>query len=148
MGLHHFFQILRGLRQGCPLSPYLFLLVVEGLSRSIMEARRGRSLHGVQVGGNEYLTHLLFVDDVLLFSNGLEAEGRKLQEILQLYCKATSMEINFMKSVIFLNALGDENEQLLKYLFPFRNLKLQDGLKYLGFTLKPMVMGKMIGPGY
>jgi hypothetical protein len=42
-----FFKPTRGLKEGCPLSPYIFLLVEEGLSRSILEARRVRSIQGV-----------------------------------------------------------------------------------------------------
>jgi hypothetical protein len=44
------FKLSRGSRQGCPLSPYLFLLVDEGLSRSLANARRRRSLQGIKVG--------------------------------------------------------------------------------------------------
>jgi hypothetical protein len=67
MGLPLPFSLLtRGLRQGCPLSPYLFLLVAEGLSRAIQEAKRNKVIKGIRIGGEEHLTHLLFVDDVLL----------------------------------------------------------------------------------
>jgi hypothetical protein len=45
----NFFKSSRGLRQGFPLSPYLFLLVVEGLSRAISEARR-LLVHGFLMG--------------------------------------------------------------------------------------------------
>jgi hypothetical protein len=65
-----FFKTSRGLRQGFPLSPYLFLLVVEGLSRDIHDAIRLRLLQGVQVGRGVSLTHLLFMDDVLLLCYG------------------------------------------------------------------------------
>jgi hypothetical protein len=47
-----FFKPERGLRQGCPLSPFLFLLVVEGLSRLIKEANEVRNFKGVNIGGN------------------------------------------------------------------------------------------------
>jgi len=61
-----FFKPSRGLRQGYPLSPYLFLLVAEGLSRAILKARRQRKLLGIKIGRRGQITHLLFVDDVLL----------------------------------------------------------------------------------
>jgi hypothetical protein len=49
------------------LSLILAFILVGGISKSIMEARRGRSLQRIWVGDYEYPTHLLFVDDVLLF---------------------------------------------------------------------------------
>jgi len=42
----------------------------------------------------EELTHLLFLDDILLFFHSVEVEGRVLKEILYLLCGVTSMEIN------------------------------------------------------
>ena len=68
----YFFKPSRGLRQDYPLSPYLFLLVVEGLSRAINDAKRQRKIRGVKIGRNKVLTHLLFVDDVILFCFGSE----------------------------------------------------------------------------
>jgi hypothetical protein len=58
----------RGLRQGDPLSPYLFLLVAEGLSSLLVRAEQEGKLTGVPISaGGVRLTHLLFVDDNLLF---------------------------------------------------------------------------------
>jgi hypothetical protein len=71
------FNPTRGLRQGCPLSPYLFSLVGKGLSRSIQGARGLRNIQGIKVGGSECLTHFLFVDVVLIFTNGNVGEGGK-----------------------------------------------------------------------
>jgi hypothetical protein len=65
-----FFKSERGLRQGCPLYPLLFLLVVEGLSRALDHASANREFHGIAISHNLRLTHLLFVDDVLIFCNG------------------------------------------------------------------------------
>eukprot|EP01018_Ginkgo_biloba_P002192 Gb_33330 [translate_table: standard] len=101
----------RGLRQGCPLSPLLFLLVAEGLSRALGEAKRSGQLKGIKIGGSTYLTHLLFVDDILLFCEGTRRDVMKLKEVLNRYCTVTGM--------IDLNA----------------------GFKYLGFVLKPNAYG-------
>ncbi|CAL9002137.1 unnamed protein product [Prunus brigantina] len=58
----------RGLRQGCPLSPYLFLMCTEGFSSLLRGAERRGDLIGVQVArGAPSVTHLLFADDSILF---------------------------------------------------------------------------------
>ena len=65
-----FFPASRGIRQGYPLSPLLFILVIEGLSLLIAEAIRAGKLKGIKISSQLFLTHLLFVDDVLLFGMG------------------------------------------------------------------------------
>jgi hypothetical protein len=58
----------RGLRQGDPLSPYLFNLVTEGLTTLIKNSVAKGSLHGVKIcGGAPSVSHLLFADDCFLF---------------------------------------------------------------------------------
>jgi hypothetical protein len=52
------------------------------------------------------------------------------------------MEVNVKKSPINFNVLNAKSETLLKALFPFRHFDLQEGLKYLGFILKPNRCGK------
>ena len=66
----NFFQAQGVLRQGYPLSPLLFLLVAEGLGKILREEKITSELKGVLVEKNLTVTHLLFVDDVLLFRNG------------------------------------------------------------------------------
>jgi hypothetical protein len=58
----------RGLRQGCPLSPLLFPIVVEGLSGALLDAKRSGSFKGIKIR-NSYLFHLLFLDDIPIFCN-------------------------------------------------------------------------------
>jgi hypothetical protein len=58
----------RGLRQGDPLSPYLFILITKGLSTLIKKSVARGDLHGVQIfRGAPVVSHLLFVDDCFLF---------------------------------------------------------------------------------
>jgi hypothetical protein len=132
-----FFKPSRGLCQGCPLSPYLFLLVAEGLRRWIMDAKSRRVLRGIQIGRRISLTHLLFVDDIFLFCYGSDWEIRKMLDILTLYCLGTGMEINKMKSMAYSNALKAHVMRGLRDLIPYQWGKLEEGLKYLGFIINP-----------
>jgi hypothetical protein len=84
-----FFKTSTGLRQGCPLSPYLFLLVAKGLSRAIQDGRRLRLLQGVLLGRGVSLTYLLFVDNVLLFCYGTELECQNLIDVTPLFSRGT-----------------------------------------------------------
>lgn len=59
----------RGLRQGDPLSPYLFILCAEGLSALLRKFEKNQLIQGVQVCRNApRINHLLFADDSYLFS--------------------------------------------------------------------------------
>ena len=65
------FKMLRGIRQGCPLSPILLLLVVECLSRLIYKNVCDGNLHGTKIDRCLNLIQLLFVDDILMFGKGI-----------------------------------------------------------------------------
>jgi len=99
------FSSLPGLRQGHSLSPYLFLLDAKGLSRAINDAKSRRLITWVKVGRSKVLTHLLFIDDVLLFCSGYESEVHIYLDILLLYSKSTRMEINENKSTLYIDGL-------------------------------------------
>ena len=131
-----FFHAERGLRQGFPLSPLLFLLVAEGLSRALHESKRQGRFSGISIGEQLAITHLLFVDDVLIFCSGDRRDTRALKEILDLFSKATGMDINFEKSTLTTHLLRPEEELELIENFPFNLTGLDVGLKYLGFSLK------------
>jgi hypothetical protein len=93
-----FFKIHRGLRHGFPLSPLLFLLVIECLSRQIKKAVANGSFKGLKVVVDTYISHLLFVDDVLILGDQNFEEWYLLHTLLRIFCKASSMILNCHKS--------------------------------------------------
>jgi len=131
-----FFKGQRGLRQGCPLSPLLFLLVAEGLSQLIHKARREGKVRGIEVAINLFISHLLFIDDILIFTNGESNEIKELKIILDLFLKATGMQINSRKSQLIVAGVVRQERAQLQSLFPFQPSTLEHPFKYLGFWLK------------
>eukprot|EP00253_Pinus_taeda_P007952 PITA_07952 len=132
-----FFKGQRGLRQGCPLSPLLFLLVAEGLSQLIHKSKRAGKVFGIEAAVNLFITHLFFVDDILIFSNGSLVELKELKSIFDLFMKATGMQINSRKSQIIQEWLSRPEREQLRSLFPFEISSMGAPFKYLGFWLKP-----------
>ena len=101
----NFFRASRGLRQGCPLSPFLFLLIVDALSRIINHVKRARSFKGIKITSSLELTHILFIDDVVMLGEGTWENLKETKKILELYKKATGMHINVEKSILSENAI-------------------------------------------
>jgi hypothetical protein len=132
-----FFRPSRGMRQGCSLSPFRFLLVVNDLSRLIHKECSRNIIKGMKVCQEEFLTHLLFVDDIIFFSVGYSQEIKAWKWILDSFYATTSMQINIGKFVVYTNELGDDLKGLLKEHLPFAWKSINEGMKYLGFKLKP-----------
>lgn len=91
----------RGLRQGDPLSPYLFILCAEVLSHMMMKAMDDRSLLGVKIALQAPpINHLLFADDSLFFSLANLKAAKKLKHIFNTYEAISGQSINLNKSSI------------------------------------------------
>jgi hypothetical protein len=88
-----FFQAERGIRQGCPLSPLLFLLVAESISHFLTEAKVGGRFSGIKISNGLAITHLLFVYDILIFCDGSKRDADILMEGLTIFKLAMSMII-------------------------------------------------------
>ena len=97
-----FFHTGQGLHQGCLLSPLLFVMVMEGLSVLIKNAKTQGLLHGLQISDLLHLTHLLFLDDVLIFLNGSRQDVVQFEFLLKFFCRATGKVPNALKSSIIM----------------------------------------------
>ncbi|CAJ2637040.1 unnamed protein product [Trifolium pratense] len=96
------FPLRRGLRQGDPLSPFLFLLAAEGLN-VLMEAMVARNLFtGYSIGGqgSVSVSHLQFADDTLLMGIKSWANVRALRAVLVLFETMSGLKVNFNKSML------------------------------------------------
>ena len=79
-----------GIHQGDPLSPYLFLLCVEGLTSLLSKAKNDGRIHGASVCRRApKITNLMFADDSLLFCRATQVEVEVINEFLQVYAHAS-----------------------------------------------------------
>ncbi|XP_060190805.1 secreted RxLR effector protein 78-like [Lycium barbarum] len=99
------FKAQRGLRQGDPLSPFLFLIAMEGLNNIIKTTKVNGWINGFEVAraGNESLevTHLQYADDTLIFCDAEEERLRFLRMILVLFEGIYGLHINWRKSFLY-----------------------------------------------
>lgn len=130
------FKRARGLRQGCPLSPLLFILVMEGVRLLLKESQREGKLAGINVSRTIKILHILFVDDVIIMTNATLQEWWEIDKILKSFCLASGLQINATKSIILQAGLSEKDLSLYKSLFPYKFSNLASGFKYLGFYLK------------
>jgi len=129
----NFFRAERGLRQGCALSPLLFLLVVECLTRLIAGAIRRWRYTGINITKGQVISHLLFVDDLLMFCNGNMRHVESLSRILILFGTVTWICVHNMEA---------DKIRVLRSFFPFGLAQLDECFKHLGFQLKPIQFTK------
>lgn len=95
----------RGLRQGDPLSPYLFLLCVEGLSKDLSSAGSSGSITGCKISNTApAISHLLFADDSFLFFKASINEAVEVKRILNKYEGYSGQAVNYQKYAIFFSS--------------------------------------------
>jgi len=89
------FKPSRGLRQGDPLSPFLFIKAIDGLCRLIKARVNSGKLKGLRLWGEKLtITHQQFVDDIVMYGQANLKEAKQLLEILEDFTKASGIEIN------------------------------------------------------
>ena len=127
----------RGLRQGDPISPYLFLLCAEGLSAMLQKDEFDTNLRGISVcRGAPRISHLLFADDCIVFCKASMDEGLKITKILEKYEKESGQKLNKKKTSLFFSKnTGREVQEAVKDMFGAEIILQHE--RYLG--LPPLV---------
>lgn len=93
------FLMSRGLRQGDPLSPFLFLIVVESLHLLLEEAKTKNLMSGIKVGAsNLFISHLQYADDTILMAPASLANVLAIKSILRWFELLSGLKVNFHKS--------------------------------------------------
>ena len=127
----------RGLRQGDPISPYLFLLCVEGLSAMFHREVRLERIKGVSVcRGAPQIFHLFFADDSIIFCKATLEEANRVSQVLKDYERESGQKLNKEKTSLFFSKnTRSEVMEGVKELFGAQIIRQHE--KYLG--LPPMV---------
>ena len=115
-----------GTRQGCPLSPVLFNIVLEVLATTIREEKE---IKGIQIGKEE-VNLSLFADDMILYIENPKDATRKLLELISESGKVAGYKINAEKSLAFVDTNDKKSECEIKKTFPFTMAIKR--IKYLG----------------
>lgn len=99
------FEAKKGLRQGDPLSPYLFVICMEYLNRCLCLLKDSREFHYHPRCKKLNITHVCFADDLLLFSRGDSQSVRSLFTAFEKFSTASGRKANLNKSSIYFNLL-------------------------------------------
>lgn len=124
----NFFEVKRGVRQGCPLSPYIFIICIELLSHEIAN---NRNIRGINIGDIE-IRRTLFADDATFLTDGTEHSFNNLIEILDKFSQISGLKLNSSKcNILRIGSLKPTNITYLKHRkFNWRS----DRAKALGIT--------------
>ena len=117
------------MRQGCPLSPLLFNIVLEVLTIAIREEKE---IKGIQIGKEEVKLSL-FADDMILYIENPKDVTRKLLELINEFGKVTGSKINTQNSLAFLYTNNERSEREIKETISFTIATKR--IKYLGINL-------------
>ena len=129
----------RGLRQGDPLSPYLFLICSKGLHGLLNKEAEEGHIRGVSIcKKGPRLTHLFFADDSLVFYKATIAECQNVQNLLNVYEKASGQQLNQNKTGLFFSKSTPPN--ILNQIKEFLGVQeVKNHEKYLSL---PSLVGK------
>ncbi|XP_071905685.1 uncharacterized protein [Coffea arabica] len=124
-----------GLRQGDPLSPALFVIGAEVLSRDLNNLALQSDFTGFRVPhGCALITHLAFADDVIIFANGSSNSLKRIMRVLELYNQSLGQLVNAQKSGYLVHlSLPPSRRRMIEWITQFARQSFP--IRYLGFPL-------------
>lgn len=130
-----YFQSRRGLRQGCSLSPYLFVMVMDVLSK-LLDRTASNKLFGYHPRCNNLgLTHLSFADDFMVLTDGKIRLLEGIVKVFDEFSKASGLRISMEKTTVY---LGESSCHEITSKFQFTTGHFP--VKYLGLPLTTKCM--------
>ncbi|PWA81906.1 RNA-directed DNA polymerase, eukaryota, Reverse transcriptase zinc-binding domain protein [Artemisia annua] len=135
-----YFSSGRGLRQGDPISPYLFTLVMEVFTLLMAKNTQQNRNFKYHMGCKDIeLTHLCFADDLLVVCHGDVESVKVVKESLEEFSKMSGLFPNMAKSIVFFGNVKEDVVRSILQILPFKIGKLP--MKYLGVPLITKKLG-------
>ncbi|GJV11232.1 RNA-directed DNA polymerase, eukaryota [Tanacetum coccineum] len=131
------FQFFRGLKQGDPLAPYLFILVMESLHLSFSRTVDVGIFKGIQIGKDFTLSHLFYADDAVFIGEWSDENLSRILHVLHCFSLASGLKINVKKSHLL--GVGVSNDATVAAATNLGCAIMKAPFKYLGV----MVGGNM-----
>lgn len=127
-----FFQGSRGIRQEDPISPTLFVLLADLLSRILSRAKREGKISGIKISRTSpRITYLMYADDLVIYCKAKYEEVREVKACVDLYCQWSGQRINWEKSEVhFSSNVGRTTRTALSRVLNMKECAHEG--KYLG----------------
>ncbi|GJW49663.1 RNA-directed DNA polymerase, eukaryota [Tanacetum coccineum] len=127
------FQFHKGLKQGDPLSPFLFILIMESLHLSFQRVVNDGLFKGVNIGSSLQLSHLFYADDVIFMGQWSEANIDIIVNALKCFHLASGLRMNLHKSKLM--GIAIENDKIARAANKIGCLTLKSPFSYLGIKV-------------
>ena len=118
--LADFFEGKKGLRQEDSISPYLFIMVIEVLSKLLERAATNNTFRLHPLCSTPRLTHMLLADDLLIFSDGSQSSINGIKMVMASFKTWSGLDMNNEKSEIFFSGYLDIQAAVMADLSSFK----------------------------
>eukprot|EP01018_Ginkgo_biloba_P009696 Gb_25173 [translate_table: standard] len=136
-----FFKSDRGIRQGCPLSPSLFILMAKSLGRMLKENAERGLLEGAEVTTDcKRISHAQFMDDTILMGTTTMENAKIFKEVLDTFLLASGGRVNENKSFIYMMNSSVRLHSRICRLMGFQRDSFEKPISYLGAPLSPSLL--------
>lgn len=131
-----YFRSTRGLRQGCPLSPFLYIIMAETLSIHLEKLRKQKEITGISIErGTKEINHSLFADDTLLIRGASSLIAKRFKKVLDAFLAALGGKLNNKKCKIYTWNVSFQIRQRISLILDIPVQRNWSYFSYLGLPL-------------